>query len=388
MRIAFVTTGLGQGGAEVMLHKLLERLDRRMFEPAVFSLRGEETFAPVLRRLGVPVHLGGLGHGLPKLWSLRQAFSDFAPQVVQGWMYHGNVAALLARRIFSSGSDSDKPPNRPALLWGVRQSLPDLRRERRITAAVIRLGARWSGQTDAVVYNSTQGAEDHEAIGFDPSRRVIIPNGFDTAAFAPSPEARRALRSELGWPDDALLVGMVARQHPVKNHAGFLYAARTVATRVPHAHFVLAGTGVEVNNPALADALREASLGARVRLLGLRTDNARLQAALDVAVCASHAEGFPNVVGEAMCCGVPCVVTDVGDCADIVGDTGFVVPRGDTVALADAIIALLAKSPVEREALGRAARQRIVEQYSIDQVVRRYERLYETHAQRAGLCAE
>ena len=381
MRLAFVTSGLGPGGAEMMLYKLLMRLDRQRHEPAVFSLRGDEVFVGRLREAGVAVHtanLGGPGGGLPGLLRLRQQLAGFRPHLLQGWMYHGNAAAWLAAKTLSP---------RPQLAWSVRQSLPDLTQEHRGTALVVRACARLSGQAAAIVYNASQAARDHEAVGFNGARTRIIPNGFDTMACRPSAAAHAALRHELGLPEGSLLVGMVGRYHPVKNHAGFLAAAQTVAQALPAVHFVLAGQGVSHDNTALAALVAQHGLLGRCHLLGERRDIHRVTAAFDVAVCASFTEGFPNVVGEAMACAVPSVVTDVGDCATIVGDTGLVVPPHDTPALAAAMHQLLAAPAANRAALGLAARQRIERDFSIDAVTHQYETLFASLASKETPCA-
>lgn len=380
MRLAFVTTGLGAGGAEMMLFKLLTRLDPQRFTPAVFSLRGEEVFAQRLRDQGIAVHLAGLGSsgGLRGLVRLRQALAAFQPDLLQGWMYHGSVAAWLADRTISQ---------RRPVLFGIRQSLYDIGDERRTTALVIRLAAALSGRATHVVYNSRQGQAHHEAFGFDPARSVYVPNGFETDTFVPSGAARQEVRAELGLAPGTPLAGFVARYHPVKDHAGLLAAAARVRQVLPAVHFVLAGSGVDADNPVLMQHVLQHGLGDRVHLLGARRDVPRITAALDVAVCASQAEGFPNVVGEAMSCGVPCVVTEVGDCRDIVGTTGAVVRPRDPAAMADGLVRLLSLAPDARAALGLAARERVKALYSIEAVVRQYTDLYLKVQSMSALCA-
>ena len=380
MRLAFVTSGLGAGGAEMMLYKLLTRLDPARFRSAVFSLRGEEVFVPHLRAHGIAVHLAGLGGrgGLRGLGRLRQALADFRPDLLQGWMYHGSLAATLA-----SWAGARRCP----VLFGIRQSLYDVDEERWTTALVIRLAAAMSGRATHIVYNSRQGQTHHEAFGFDRARSVFIPNGFDTNAFAPSALARQELRQELGLAPDARLVGFIARYHPVKDHAGLLAAAAQVHTIAPEVHFVLAGAGVDPDNTVLVQDILRRAMTDRVHLLGARTDVPHITAGLDIAVCASLAEGFPNVVGEAMSSGVPCVVTGVGDCPEIIGATGALVPPRDPGAMAAALVRLLALPPDGRHAMGQAARARIKTLYSIDAVVRQYEDLYLKVQSMGDLCA-
>ena len=181
-----------------------------------------------------------------------------------------------------------------------------------------------------------------------------------------------------------ILVGLVARHHPMKDHAGFFHAARLVAQACPSVRFVMIGRGTNSQSP-VADLARANQLENRVFLLGERSDMPRLTAALDIA-CSSSAwgEGFSNTIGEAMACGVPCVVTDVGDSAYAVGDTGISVPPNNPQALADAISRLVAAGSERRHCLGEAARRRIETEFSLAAIVHRYEELYREYAKQPG----
>lgn len=216
------------------------------------------------------------------------------------------------------------------------------------------------------------------ALGYKPTSYRIIPNGFDLERFRPDPIARQMVRNELHIPHHAPVVGLIARFDPQKNHLGFLQAARYVAEQMPEVHFILAGRNVDPQNPQLSLAVSSLNLANRVHLLGQRHDVPRLMAALDVlALSSSYGEAFPSVLGEAMACGAPCVVTDVGDSALIVGDTGRVTPPGDMRALAQALVEVLTMPEEERSALGMRARERIAQRFEISKVVAEYERLYE-----------
>ena len=182
-----------------------------------------------------------------------------------------------------------------------------------------------------------------------------------------------------------MLIGLVARFDPMKDHGNFFRGARHLlneAEEKDNLHFVLAGRGIDAANAALKDFISEYGLENRTHLLGERTDIPFVTSALDIATSSSTGEGFPNAVGEAMACGVPCVVTDVGDSAWIVGDTGRIVPPREPTALAEAWGELICMEDERRRSLGEAARRRIIENFSIDTVVRQYEAVYE------GLAAE
>jgi glycosyltransferase involved in cell wall biosynthesis len=243
-----------------------------------------------------------------------------------------------------------------------------------VRAAAVRVMAKLSGLPHTVLFNSRTSARQHEQAGYRPRRLRVIPNGFDLELFRPGEHFRESLRAELGLAPDAELVGLVARCHPVKDHASFLEAAARLVAAGSGAHFLLAGQ--ETDGRQVAARVEELGLGGRVHALGERHDVARLTAALDVATCCSLAESFPNSVGEAMACAVPCVVTDVGDAAWMVGASGLVAPVRAPAALATAWRTLLALTPEARRRLGVQARERVKTEFSMNQVAKQYEDLY------------
>ena len=228
-----------------------------------------------------------------------------------------------------------------------------------------------------VIANSEAGRGWHEALGYRPRRWTYIPNGIDTETFRPDPRARAETRGELGFDESVFAIGLVARYDLMKDHATFIRAAVRLAETRPEARFVLVGRGTDARDGELERLVQEAGIADRVRRLGERTDVARIVPGLDlVTLSSAFGEGFPNVLGEAMACGVPCVTTDVGDAAGIVGETGLVVRPRDPDALAAAWTEAAARDGATRIALGAAARERIIAQYSLARMVRRYENLY------------
>jgi glycosyltransferase involved in cell wall biosynthesis len=318
---------------------------------------------------------GGKPQGGIVIFRLRRALRQSNPDIVQGWLYHGNVAATVSTLFWD---------NAPPVLWNIRGSLAT---GKRFTNLLVWLSAKISFLPYKIINNSTASALEHEQrLGFRTERRVVLPNGFDTEMFRPSANSRRTVRQSLGISDDAIVIGLLGRYHPIKDHENFLAAAGVVRDRHPNVHFVLAGEGVDETNAALRELVLRHGLHERAQLLGLRSDVAELMCSLDLLVCSSWGEGFPNVVGEAMSCGVPCVVTDVGDCREVVGDTGRTVPPRDSSALAQGILDLIAIGSEGRAALGARARQRVIESFSLEAVVRRYEDLYaHVHAQSIAL---
>ncbi len=229
---------------------------------------------------------------------------------------------------------------------------------------------------DRIVCCSEASRQVHLALGYDDSRMLVVDNGVDVSLFQPDPIARAQVRDELGIAPDTILIGLIARFHPQKDHRTFTRAAADLSARRKDIRFLLSGENVVPQNAELAGWIEEAGIGDRVHLLGLRTDPARVTAALDVATSSSaFGEGFSNAVIEAMACGVPCVVTDVGDSARIVGDTGIVVRPSDPDALAGAWSDLL-ETEEKGKMLGRAARARVLERFDIAQMIAGYRALY------------
>jgi len=204
----------------------------------------------------------------------------------------------------------------------------------------------------------------------------VIPNGIDEQRFHPDTEARKSIREELGLSGDSVLVGMFARYSPMKDHETFLHAAALLHWKYPGVRFVLAGEGIAADNQPLSRLVGENGLQEVTYLLGPRRDIQRLTAALDFACLSSWSESFPNVLVEAMACAVPCVASDVGDSSFIVGEAGRIVPPCNPPALAEAMGALVCMSAAERTVLGRRARERVLERFTLQKTIRAYEDLY------------
>jgi glycosyltransferase involved in cell wall biosynthesis len=370
LKVVHLITGLRAGGAETMLYRLLAGTDRARFESVVVSLGDEGELGPAIRALGVPVHALDMRHSaasaLGAVPRLLRLLRRERPDVLQSWLYHADLLGTLAAR--AAGV--------PALAWNIRCSQPRAGVSLDRPGPLLRVLRRLSPVPDVVVVNAEAGRAFHQGMGFRPREWRLIRNGVDLEAFRPSAALRARARAALDVGSATPLVGMVGRYDPIKDHETFLRAARLLLDARPDAVFLLAGRDVTGENAELAERVRALGLEGAVRLLGRRTDVAGLYPALDVAALTSRAEGFPNVVAEAMACGVPCAVTDVGDAALLAGDTGRVVPPGDPAAMAAAWAELLALAPEERARLGAAARERIAGHFSLRAAVERYEALY------------
>lgn len=370
--IAFIITGLSTGGAEMMLLKVLERLDRQRFAPHVISLTTLGELAPRITALGIPVDAIGMKPGVPSpsgFLRLVRILKRLNPDVVHTWMYHADLLGGLAAR-FAGIS---------AVGWCIRNSNLDGDKTKLSTRTVVSLCASISKWVPSGILScSEQARQVHVACGYAAEKMLVVPNGFDLARFKPDRVARHKIRAELGITDEAPMIGLIGRFDPQKNHAGFVEAAAMMRDELPEIQFVLAGGGVDGNNAALHQAIHARGLGECMHLLGRRDDMPHLMAALDVlASSSSFGEAFPNVLGEAMACGVPCVVTDVGDSAEIVGESGRVVQTGDMQGLAQHVVELLRLPPEKKSVLGQQARGRVETHYEIGSVTRLYEHFYE-----------
>ncbi|MFQ4145382.1 glycosyltransferase family 4 protein [Chlorogloeopsis sp. ULAP02] len=376
MKIIYVTTELstGTGGGEKMLYNLLSKINRSRFSPVVVSLMDRGIWGDSIEALGIPVHTLGMKPGKPTpeaTWQLIRTVRQHNPNLIQGWMYHGNFAAQLASAFLFK---------KIAILWNIQCSLDSLADlDNKMTATLVKGCAYLSKLTTKIVFVSQTSKVQHEALGYCQQKSYVIPNSCDTSLFKPSFEAKSSVRSELGLSENTLLIGLMGRYHPMKDHANFLQAAAILLKEYSHTHFLLAGSGVNPENNTLQNLIQDLRIGDRIHLLGHRSDMPRLNAAVDIATSSSaFGEGWSLVIGEAMSCGVPCVVTNVSDAAWIVGNTGRVVPPKNSEALAQAWKELIDIGSKGREALGKAARTRIIEHFSLDSVVAQYEALYES----------
>lgn len=356
-----------------MLYRILTRINREHFSPSVVCLMDRGTLADRIEALGIPVYtLGMKAGGVPTpnvIWKLVNIIREIQPDLIQGWMYHGNIAAQFAK-IFCGL----KIP----IFWSIHYSIYSLDAEKTMTQALIKLGAPISKFTKQVLYVSTISKTQHEALGYEAGNGYVIPNGIDTSLFTPSLEARSIVRQQLGLPPASFLIGSICRYHPMKDHANFIKAAALLLKNYPDTHFMMAGSQVDAANKTLNKLIEELGIADRIHLLGERSDMPRLMAALDIMTSASaYGEAFPLVLGEAMSSGVPCTVTDVGDSEWIVGNTGWVVPPKNPEALAEAWQGAIELGSEGREKLGKAARSRIIECFSLESIVADYEKLYE-----------
>lgn len=367
MKILHIISTTGTGGAELNLLRLVGSMDISRFTNAVVSMKFPQETGRLIQDSGLKLFSLEMSSGRPELKSiikLRKIINDFNPDIIQCWMYHANLMGL-----FSGGNAK--------LFWNIRCSDFDLSLYGMIYRLTVKANSLFSRFPSCIIVNSDSGKAYHEKIGFKARRWEVIHNGFDTELFKPDKHAGVSMRKALGIPEEAIVIGLVARLDPLKDHETFFRTADLLARNYPQAKFILAGNDVVKDNPVIIRQIKENS--ANYRLLGESSDINQVLPALDISVSSSVSEGFPNVIGESMACGVPCVVTDVGDSKFLVGDTGIVVPKQNPQALFEAIKTLIEAGPEYRARLGETARKRIIENFSLEKCVKRYESLYQEY---------
>ncbi len=357
----FVIRSLQVGGAERQLALLARGLRDRGHHITVCSLYTGGPLAAELEAAEVPVvslAKGGRWEFLSAVSRLRDVVRRVDPSIVHGYMPTANLFALLA----GQGRK---------VVWGVRASSLEFNHYPRMTLMMdwaASVAARWA---DLIIANSEAGAKTHIAQGYPHSRVRVIPNGIDIDRFTSVPDERKRQRLAWGIDEASPLIGLVGRLDPMKDHSSFLRAISLLGPEWAHTRFICVGDGVAGQKARLMAEAEQLGVGHRVMWLSAQAEPRMVYNALDVLTsCSAFGEGFSNAIGEAMACNVPCVVTDVGDSAVVVGDTGVVVPPRDPAALARAWEQLLS----HRGPPPLAVRDRIVREFSVERLLDRTER--------------
>jgi len=359
VKIILLCRSLDIGGTERQLVILAKGLQQRGHEVSVMVFYANGALEKELHESGVTIvdlHKSGRWDVLPFFVRTVRAVWKLKPRVIYGFLGTPNILTAFLKPIFP----------RARVVWGVRASNVDLDRYDWLSRLSYRIECGLSRFADLVICNSHAGLEYAAAHGFPRARMTVIPNGIDTERFKPDEAARERIRAEWGVAGNEILIGLVARLDPVKDHPTFFRAAAMLAQERPDVRFVCVGDGSELYKNKLYYQASELGLDGRLIWAGTRYDIPAVYNALDIAVSASYSEGFSNAIVEAMVCGVPCVVTDVGDSALIVGSTGEIVSPADSDALYEGFTLMLRRlEPKVRD----AARVSIVTHYSNETLV-------------------
>lgn len=368
-RVLHIITGLDLGGAERSLVNLLGATKGDDVEHVVLSLSDLGHYGPELQTMGFAVYALNLRTPrglLIALVRLRKLITQISPNVIQGWMYHGNIIASLANFIMRSSLP---------IIWNIRQSLYDINSEKISTRVVIILLKLISYRAYCIIYNSNQSRDHHESFGFNKKNSLVISNGFDVSRWRPSRRRRKIFREEIGLSENDPVVGFVGRYHLQKDVPTFLRACAIAMNENPDLHVVIVGEGLTSANPALGSFIARLP-SQRTHMLGARTDIETVFSGLDFFCLSSSSEAFPNVLGEAMACAVPSIVTNVGECAAMVPKADYVVAVGDYMTMAKKIVEFSNMKQECRNIIGQTLRRRIKIFYSLQSTIDAYEKLY------------
>ena len=360
LKVVFILRSLGVGGAESQLRLLAGHLQRRGERVSIVTLYPVDDVCEDLDECGVEViSLGKRSRWdlfLPFLRLLQQV-RRISPDIIHGYLPSGNLLALIAARAFLR--------SRP-VVFGVRSGKVDLRQFDGLTRVSYASERYLARHASAVIANSEEGASRYTST---PGRAVVIPNGINVDKYKIDVHSRDDLRAEWGLTSGVMAIGMVARVDPTKDHLSFLKAAKVMLGQGIDARFLCIGGGDMRRQDALNAQANALGLQRHIMWCGERSDIERCYNALDIVVLASHGEGFPNVVAEAMACGTPVVATDVGSVAGILGDTGVLVRPNQPAEIAEGCQNLIRQIEDNGPRLRRRCRSRIVEMFSVEALV-------------------
>lgn len=371
MRVLHIITGLGDGGAQSVLFRLCS--NDRAYRHIVISMTDAGKYGPLFAECGIEVFALQMKKGafpFGSAFRLARLLRRLKPDVIQTWMYHADFFGGLVARL--SGFHS--------IVWGIRHSNLEPGKSSNLTFLIARLSALVSGwMPTRIVVCARRAMDIHEGLGYCKRKMRFIPNGFDLNKFKPVANSRKALSDVTRSVADKPLIATIGRYDPQKDHANLLEALAILSSRRVAIQCLLVGTAVDFDNDELARLIQYHELGDSVILMGAREDIPVILSAIDLHVLPSaYGEGFPNVVAESMACQTPTVVTDVGDSAYIVGETGWVVPPSDAAALAEAIqIALAELNTPAWQQRCEAARARIEEKFSIEHMIAGYHQTWD-----------
>jgi len=372
IHVLHIITGLDVGGAEVMLCRMMEHYDKRRFTHEVICLREPGKLAARVEASGAALHCLNMNRWwrIPSgIGKMAKVIREYRPDLVQTWLAHATLIGSLVSRF------TTKAP----VVWSIHTGQQDPSRIKLSVRLINHCLAKLSGVLPTKIVSCSRVAlERHVELGYARSKMQLIPNGTDTDYFVPQDEEALQLRKKLGIPEDAPVVGIAGRWTPEKDYPNFFRAAVKLQSRMPKAHFVVCGAGLETSNPLALELFKHAPKPGQFHLLGIRQDMPVVYSAMDLATLTSASEAFPLTLGEAMACGVPCVATDVGDCRTILGDTGTIVRPMDCEQLAAAWEEMLRMSPEDAISRSHQARQRVVQLFSMSRYCTSHAELYES----------
>jgi glycosyltransferase involved in cell wall biosynthesis len=372
MRAIHIITSLDTGGAQSVLVQILQQLKILGHEQTVISLKPHGEMSLQINDLGIPLHEIPV---IPQnIWESRSTceriISSFQADIIQSWLYHADFLTIFLRN-----------QKQIPIIWGIHHSYGPhgQNRLKASTKGIIRINALFSKIIpQKIICCSRSALRTHSRIGYAESKMVYIPNGIDVKRFKPDENSRINLRSELGLSFETQIIGYIARYHPQKDHTTFFNAANILLGEKENIHFVLAGDQMDAENPEIQRQMLLSKNSSHFHFLGKRTDIPMITAGLDLATLSSSGdEAFPLAIIEAMASGIPCVATEVGDIKEMIGSCGIMVPTQDAKALSEGWLKILSYNQFERGVIGKAARDRVLDNFTSEAMAHRYISVYQ-----------
>lgn len=364
IRIVHIITGLGSGGAENMLYKLLKYSDKSKYYHEVISLMDEGIIGKRIRDEGVKIHSLNVykANIFKSILNARRICKDF--DIINTWLYHADMFGFVIAKLLLNKK----------LIWNIRHSNLDKNANKSRTLMIVKINSLLSKKLDCITFNSNKSLETHLKVGFKNKNTIVIPNGFELNKFSFNEEKRNTLRRAFNLDKNCKALITVGRWDVQKDYLTLFKALSEIKNTHTNFKMIMVGTNLDECNEDLCNLTIKYDLRDKLMLLGRRNDIPEILSAADCYISSSLGESFSNSIGEAMACALPCIVTDVGDSKQIVGETNYVVNAKDFKGLAEAIGKFLDKSESPRNF---NSRNRIVENFDIRKVVKDYERNYQ-----------
>ena len=373
MRILHIITGLDDGGAEAVLYRIC-KLDKE-YHHIVISFQGEQKYVSLLQKNNISVHTLNFSKtriNIFGLFKLLKLIKQLKPDVVQTWMPHADLIGGVMARIVGVKN----------IFWGIHHTNLIKGKINRIVLIIVKLNSILSSFVPTkIIYCAEKSREVQESIGFKKNKGVVVHNGYDTNSFFQDSSVENDIRNELGISHETFVIGHVGSYNPLKDQETLIKSLGYLDQKGINFNAIFVGKKLDPSNDNLIKLIKDNGLTKRIHLLGIRNDISAIMNGIDVFMLSSVSEAFPNVLNEAMACGTPCISTDVGDTALIVGNTGWIVSPQDAKALAKSSIKALEEKKLHHESWEQRkkdCRQRIIENFSFEKMIKKYKDVWNT----------
>jgi len=367
-KIVHIISGLKSGGAERSLFNICNSNISDYFIQSVICLGDKAIYGDKLEELGVEVYYLNFKNSnkLYAFLNFKNIIKKISPDIIQGWMTHGNFASVIAYFILSG---------RPSLFWNIRQTVYKLKHEYILTRVLFLINILLSRIPNGIISNANISIKQLIKFGYKNDSFILIPNGFDTNYWKPDHNLRQIERNKLKFNDNDFVLGYVGRYHPMKNIKLLLESFHKISQQNSKIKLVIVGQNLNnynINEKSIIDMIPQN----QILIIDNTEDVKKYYNIFDLLIlCSAWGEGFPNVLGEAMSSELCCISTPVGDTPDILEDVGYLVPLDDVDLIIEKVKNCM-DNPEELNKLGRKARIKILNQYSMEKTINTYLNIY------------